>query len=109
MSSAIASATRASSGAKLGECCVVAARIALEDGDLPRAERMIEKARAESSSARVFAEVALLEALLARAQGSPFAGAAARALGAEVVRRGRTPSALDVPADSSLPVTQVLA
>ena len=36
-------------------------------------------------------------------------GAMVAALGAEVVRRGRTPSALDVPADSSLPVTQVLA
>ncbi|MEI2820506.1 MAG: tRNA (adenosine(37)-N6)-threonylcarbamoyltransferase complex transferase subunit TsaD [Marmoricola sp.] len=35
-------------------------------------------------------------------------GAMVAALGAEVVRRGRTPSTLDVPADSSLPVTQVL-
>jgi N6-L-threonylcarbamoyladenine synthase len=30
------------------------------------------------------------------------------ALGAEVVARGHQPSALDLPADSSLPVTDVL-
>ena len=35
-------------------------------------------------------------------------GAMVAALGSEMVRRGRTPSALDLPADSSLPVTQVL-
>jgi len=36
-------------------------------------------------------------------------GAMVAALGAEMVTRGRTPSALDLPADSSLPVTSVLA
>jgi N6-L-threonylcarbamoyladenine synthase len=36
-------------------------------------------------------------------------GAMVAALGAEMVARGRTPSALDLPADSSLPVTVVLA
>lgn len=36
-------------------------------------------------------------------------GAMVAALGAEMVRRGRRPSALDLPADSSLPVTSVLA
>jgi N6-L-threonylcarbamoyladenine synthase len=36
-------------------------------------------------------------------------GAMVAALGAQMVRRGRTPSALDLPADSSLPVTTVLA
>jgi tRNA N6-adenosine threonylcarbamoyltransferase len=36
-------------------------------------------------------------------------GAMVAALGAEMVARGRTPSALDLPADSSLPVTSVLA
>ncbi len=35
-------------------------------------------------------------------------GAMVAALGAEMVARGRTPSALDLPADSSLPVTTVL-
>jgi N6-L-threonylcarbamoyladenine synthase len=36
-------------------------------------------------------------------------GAMVAALGSEMVRRGRTPSSLDLPADSSLPVTDVLA
>jgi N6-L-threonylcarbamoyladenine synthase len=36
-------------------------------------------------------------------------GAMVAALGAEMVARGRTPSGLDIPADSSLPVTEVLA
>jgi N6-L-threonylcarbamoyladenine synthase len=36
-------------------------------------------------------------------------GAMVAALGAEMVARGRRPSALDLPADSSLPVTSVLA
>ncbi len=36
-------------------------------------------------------------------------GAMVAALGAEVVARGHQPSALDLPADSSLPVTEVLA
>jgi N6-L-threonylcarbamoyladenine synthase len=36
-------------------------------------------------------------------------GAMVAALGSELVARGRTPSALDIGADSSLPVTQVLA
>ena len=36
-------------------------------------------------------------------------GAMVAALGAELVARGRTPSALDLPADSSQPVTHVLA
>jgi N6-L-threonylcarbamoyladenine synthase len=36
-------------------------------------------------------------------------GAMVAALGAEMVVRRRTPSALDIPADSSLPVTDVLA
>jgi N6-L-threonylcarbamoyladenine synthase len=36
-------------------------------------------------------------------------GAMVAALGAEMVARHRTPSALDIPADSSLPVTEVLA
>jgi N6-L-threonylcarbamoyladenine synthase len=36
-------------------------------------------------------------------------GAMVAALGSEMVARGRRPSALDLPADSSLPVTSVLA
>ncbi|MPZ93942.1 MAG: tRNA (adenosine(37)-N6)-threonylcarbamoyltransferase complex transferase subunit TsaD [Propionibacteriales bacterium] len=36
-------------------------------------------------------------------------GAMVAALGSELVARGRTPSTLDLPADSSMPVTQVVA
>ncbi|RYJ07060.1 MAG: tRNA (adenosine(37)-N6)-threonylcarbamoyltransferase complex transferase subunit TsaD, partial [Actinomycetales bacterium] len=36
-------------------------------------------------------------------------GAMVAALGAEVVRRGVAPSSLDLPVDSSMPVTQVVA
>jgi len=36
-------------------------------------------------------------------------GAMVAALGAEVVRRGIAPSSLDLPADSGMPVTQVVA
>jgi N6-L-threonylcarbamoyladenine synthase len=36
-------------------------------------------------------------------------GAMVAALGAELVTRGRPPSALDLPADSTLPVTEVVA
>ena len=36
-------------------------------------------------------------------------GAMVAALGAELVARGRTPSLLDHPADSAMPVTQVMA
>ena len=36
-------------------------------------------------------------------------GAMVAALGAELVTRGRTPSALDLPADSSQPITTVVA
>jgi N6-L-threonylcarbamoyladenine synthase len=36
-------------------------------------------------------------------------GAMVAALGSELVRRGRAPSAYDLPADSSMPVTTVVA
>nr|WP_104979571.1 tetratricopeptide repeat protein [Sorangium cellulosum] len=67
-------------GPKLGECYAVAARIALDDGDLLQAAQMIQKARAEATSDRRRAEVALLEAMRARAAGEPFGQAAAEAL-----------------------------
>ena len=54
-----------------------------------------------------------------RGRGDPAAGAAPRlctdngamvaALGCRLVARGRPPSELDLPADSSMPVTTVLA
>ncbi|XXX80445.1 sigma 54-interacting transcriptional regulator [Sorangium sp. So ce134] len=67
-------------GSKLGECYAVAARIALEDGDLLQAGHMIERARAEATSDLQRAEIALLEAMRARAAGAPFGQIAAEAL-----------------------------
>ncbi|WP_438019569.1 sigma 54-interacting transcriptional regulator [Sorangium sp. So ce315] len=67
-------------GSKLGECYAIAARIALDDGDLLQAAQMIAKARAEASSDWLRAEVALLEAMRARAAGEPFGQLAAEAL-----------------------------
>ncbi|AUX30996.1 MULTISPECIES: sigma 54-interacting transcriptional regulator [Sorangium] len=76
-------------GPKLGECYAVAARIALDDGDLLLAAQMIKAARAEARSDRHIAEVALLEALRARAAGEPFGQLAAEALALSRKDHGR--------------------
>ncbi|WP_437946807.1 sigma 54-interacting transcriptional regulator [Sorangium sp. So ce296] len=76
-------------GPKLGECYAVAARIALDDGDLLLAAQMIKAARAEARSDRHLAEVALLEALRARAAGEPFGQLAAEALALSRKDHGR--------------------
>ncbi|WP_437579770.1 sigma 54-interacting transcriptional regulator [Sorangium sp. So ce887] len=76
-------------GPKLGECYAVAARIALDDGDLLLAAQMIKAARAEAKSDRHLAEVALLEALRARAAGEPFGELAAEALALSRKDHGR--------------------
>ncbi|XXT22937.1 sigma 54-interacting transcriptional regulator [Sorangium sp. So ce429] len=68
-------------GSKLGECYALAARIALDDGDLLQAAHMINKAGAEATSSDwLRAEVTLLEAMRARAAGAPFGQLAAEAL-----------------------------
>ncbi|WP_437817822.1 sigma 54-interacting transcriptional regulator [Sorangium sp. So ce1078] len=76
-------------GPKLGECYAVAARIALDDGDLLLAAHMIKAARSEARSDRHRAEVALLEALRARAAGEPFGQLAAEALALSRKDHGR--------------------
>ncbi|MGO8994052.1 MAG: sigma 54-interacting transcriptional regulator, partial [Polyangiaceae bacterium] len=63
----------------LAEAHRVATRIALEDGDLPRARGELALARALTENEEARAEVALLDALLARAAGED---------GREVVRLG---------------------
>jgi sigma-54 specific flagellar transcriptional regulator A len=67
-------------GSHRGECWRVAARIALEDGDLSAAGDAIAEARRAAESPREHAWVALLEAARARAAGEPFADAADHAL-----------------------------
>ena len=80
LASAIAGASGSSNGAKLCECHCLAARIALDDGNVTRAAQAIERARAHASSTRARAEVALLEATRARAAGDAWDGAAEEAL-----------------------------
>jgi DNA-binding NtrC family response regulator len=64
----------------LGEHYRIAARIALEDGDVARAARMIERAGEQPSEDAARAELALLRAELARATGTQDAAAAAEGL-----------------------------
>ncbi|HVK63106.1 MAG TPA: sigma 54-interacting transcriptional regulator [Polyangium sp.] len=80
LASAIAGASGSSNGAKLCECHCLAARIALDDGNVARAAQAIERARAHASSTRARAEVALLEATRARSAGDAWDGAAEEAL-----------------------------
>jgi DNA-binding NtrC family response regulator/tetratricopeptide (TPR) repeat protein len=76
---AIAGAAHSTDGALRGECHRVAARIALEDGDLARASDAIEKARPETGAGRR-AELAVLSAALLRARGEAFDEAVREAL-----------------------------
>ena len=67
-------------GNKLSECHRVEARIALENGDLARTAEAIAKAREEAASSPAHAEIALLEAMRARAAGEPYPSLAREAL-----------------------------
>ncbi len=67
-------------GDRVGECHLLATRIALEEGDLSRAGQALAGAREGSLTSRALAETALLGALLAQATGSPFAAQAMEAL-----------------------------
>ena len=69
VAAAIADARGSSDGAMLGECYRVAARIALEDGDVARMAREVEQAEARADSPFARAEVALLRAYLAQCRG----------------------------------------
>ena len=80
--SALRSAAMSSDGDKLGECHRVAARVALDDGAVGRAEVEIGRARALAATPYDHAEVALLEALSLRAQGRPARAAAEHAVAA---------------------------
>ena len=69
--SAMRTAAQASHGDKLGECHRLAARVALEDGVVARAEAEIERAGQLANAPYATAEVAVLRALVARAAGRP--------------------------------------
>lgn len=76
-----------------GEAYRLAARIALEDGDLTRAREALEKAGGMSASEEARAEIAYLKAVVLRAAGQPNIQAAedalmlVRALGEEELLR----------------------
>jgi DNA-binding NtrC family response regulator/tetratricopeptide (TPR) repeat protein len=78
---AAALATSASHGGHLADCQRVAARIALEDGDLTRAREAIDRAEELAASDSARAETALLRALLARAEGQRWGTLARDAFG----------------------------
>ena len=77
---AIAGARSSRDGNKRSECHRVEARIALDDGDLGRAAEAIAKAREEAVSPCAHAEIALLEAMRARAAGEHYASLSREAL-----------------------------
>ncbi len=64
----------------LGEAHRVAARVALEDGDLPRMEEALGRAEKLATNDRAKAEVAILRALQKRARGDSAIDAATDAL-----------------------------
>jgi DNA-binding NtrC family response regulator len=77
---AIEAANRSSDGAKLGEACRLASRVALEDGDVARARRFLERSRDAASGPSADAETTLIEAAIERAAGNDFSSLAADAL-----------------------------
>ena len=64
----------------LGVASIVAARVALEDGDLARAASAIEQAADTATTSRSKAEISILRALCLRAQGRPALEIATEAL-----------------------------
>jgi transcriptional regulator with GAF, ATPase, and Fis domain/tetratricopeptide (TPR) repeat protein len=80
LNAAVAGARSSRDGNKLSECYRVEARIALENGDLGRLAEAIARAREEAASSPAHAEIALLEAMRARAAGEPYTVLAREAL-----------------------------
>ncbi len=80
LNAAIAAARSSRDGNKRSECYRVEARIALDDGDLERAAEAIHRAREEAASSPAHAEIALLEAMRARAAGEHYASLSREAL-----------------------------
>ncbi len=80
IAAALAAASSSSDGGKACECHRLAARVALDDGDLPRAAIALEKARGAAGSTAARAEIALLDAQRARAAGEAYLDLALDAL-----------------------------
>jgi transcriptional regulator with GAF, ATPase, and Fis domain len=77
---AIRAADTSSNGGKLTQCCRLATRIALEDGDVSRARRYLARARAAGPYQESEADIAVLSAMIDQASGQPFASSAEAAL-----------------------------
>ena len=77
---ALATTETSPTGGHLGRCYRLAVRIALEDGDIVRAADAMERAKPASTTTKDKSEAMLLEALLARASGAPYADLALDAL-----------------------------
>ncbi|MCU0691523.1 MAG: sigma 54-interacting transcriptional regulator [Polyangiaceae bacterium] len=82
VTAAITASSGSSDGAFAGECLRVAARIALEDGDVERAARALRDAERNVASTFARAEVGLLRARLAQARGQNALELAVEALSA---------------------------
>ena len=79
---ALAGAPTSSDGEMLSEAYRVSVRVALDDGDLPRAERDLALAERHAVEPRATAEIALLRALFSRSTGHSATVAAAAAVSA---------------------------
>jgi DNA-binding NtrC family response regulator len=77
---AMAAALRSSNGGKLSQCCRLATRIALEDGDVARAQRYLARAEAAGRYHDSEADIALLRGFIERAAGRSYADLATIAL-----------------------------
>ncbi|MBK8254542.1 MAG: sigma 54-interacting transcriptional regulator [Polyangiaceae bacterium] len=77
---AIGAAEVSRAGGHLARCHRIAARIALEDGDVARAIAALERAKVGSTNTNDRAEALVIEAMLAQAQGKPYIDLAAEAL-----------------------------
>lgn len=89
---AISGATCGGDISALARCHRIAARIALEDGDVPRARAAIEQAGQQRHTPSGKAELAVLRSLCARAAGEPFLDSAREAL--SLAQRADDPEAL---------------
>ncbi len=77
---AICSAAQSTDGTMLADCHCFAARVALADGDAGRAHSEIELARRAQGGSNMQAELALLQARVARTRRQSFVAPARRAL-----------------------------
>ncbi|MEZ4312435.1 MAG: sigma 54-interacting transcriptional regulator [Polyangiaceae bacterium] len=77
---ALSTAESSPTGSHFALCHRVAARIALEDGDVARAAAALEKAKGGATNTKERSEAVLLDAMLAQAMGGAYEELAAEAL-----------------------------